>query len=520
MTDGTASSAPSAISPTLDPLGAGRIAAHGEDELGKIETRGTDYIPLDERHGKASELFWVWMAGQFCLGVIVIGSLPVVFGLTFWGSLSSLTVGIAVGSILYMPLALFGPRTGTNDPVASGAHFGLNGRVLGALISIFVALGFYALAIWTGGQAVMVAGNHLFSTSTGNGALAVSMAIVAVVTIVVAVYGHATLITTYRVFAVVVGLFLLALVIVQANKFHPSHHAVSGYLLGSYWSTWILAASVGASLPISYATFGGDYSRYFPRKGVSDRSIVFWNGFGMFLSSWLAFCLGAYLQTMFANQNDLFVVGISKSIPHWFLTPFLILAILGTWPQGGLCLYGCGLSTSTISWRVAGRALTTIVLSAIGVGVVYLATIAYNGINSISAFVLIMNVSISPWMAVMLVGFWARRGRYAPLDLQPYTTLGRRGIYWFTGGFNLRAAAAWIPGAVIGLMFSNTSLYVGPFSNSVKGIDLSYSTAFAIAAVIYYLTLRLFPEQGVIPDEDLVEREDELLATATAGLPA
>jgi purine-cytosine permease-like protein len=192
----------------------------------------------------------------------------------------------------------------------------------------------------------------------------------------------------------------------------------------------------------------------------------------------------------------------------------LILAILGTWPQGALCLYGCGLSTTTISWRVAGRATTTIVLSAIGVLVVYIATVVYNGIDSVTAFVLIMNVTISPWLAVMLVGFLLRKGRYAPLDLQPYTGLGQRSIYWFKEGVNLRAFAAWIPAAVIGFLFSNTSLYTGPFANSLNGIDLSYASAFGIAALIYFVLVKLFPERNVIPELDEVEREDEMLAAA------
>lgn len=484
----------------------GHIAERGIDAVGKIETRGPDFIPEAERHGTASELFWIWMAGQFCLGIIVIGSLPVLFGLGWWSSLTALTVGIAVGSILYTPLALFGPRLGTNDPVASGAHFGVRGRLLGAAISVFVALGFYALTVWTGGQAVMVAGNKLFGTSTNNAALAISMGIVAIVTILVATYGHATLIATYKLFTVLVGAFLLALVAVQIPDFHANYHG-GEYILGTFWPTWVLSVAVGASLPISYATFGGDYSRYFSRKRVSDRSVVFWNGFGMFLSSWIAFGLGAYLATMFKDLSDPFVVGVANTVPHWFVAPFLILAILGTWPQGALCLYGCGLSTTTISWRIAGRALTTIALSVIGLGVVYIATIVFDAIDSITAFVLIMNVVISPWMAIMIVGFIARRGRYAPLDVQPYTGLGERSIYWFTYGVNPRAFVAWLPAAVVGFLFSNTTLYVGPFANAVKGIDLSYGSAFVIAGALYYVLIKVFPERGVVPAEEAEEAE-------------
>jgi purine-cytosine permease-like protein len=347
----------------------------------------------------------------------------------------------------------------------------------------------------------MVAGNKLFDWPTNNTALAISMAIVAVVTILVAVYGHATLIATYKLFTILVGVFLLALIIVQIPDFDAGYSG-GAYLLGTFWPTWFLSVSVGASLPISYATFGGDYSRYFSRKTVTDRSIIFWNGLGMFLSNWIALGAGAFLTTMFIDFNDAFVVGVADSIPRWFLTPFLIFAILGTWPQGALCLYGCGLSTTTISWRVAGRALTTVVLSIIGLGVVYIGTIVFDAIDSISAFVLIMNSTISPWMAIMLIGLYLRRGRYAPLDVQPYMGLESKSIYWFTYGVNLRAFTAWVPAAVIGFLFSNTTLYVGPFANAVKGIDLSYGSAFAIAAVLYFVLVKIFPERGVVPSEE------------------
>jgi cytosine/uracil/thiamine/allantoin permease len=80
--------------------------------------------------------------------------------------------------------------------------------------------------------------------------------------------------------------------------------------------------------------------------------------------------------------------------------------------------------------------------------------------------------------------------------------LESKSIYWFTYGVNLRAFTAWVPAAVIGFLFSNTTLYVGPFANAVKGIDLSYGSAFAIAAVLYFVLVKIFPERGVVPSEE------------------
>jgi purine-cytosine permease-like protein len=476
------------------------VLQSGVDRVGEVETHGTDYIPESERHGRAFDLLWVWFGGAFCLGIIVIGTLPVVFGLGWWASFTSLTLGILIGSILYTPLALFGPRTGTNDPVASGAHFGVRGRMLAAVISIFVAMGFYALTIWTGGQAIQVAGNKLFDSPINNTTLGISMAITSIVTVAIAVYGHATLILIYKWFTIVVGALLVALILVQLGNFDAGYTG-GAYLLGSFWKTWFLSVSIGASLPISYATFGGDYSRYFSTKDVSDRSILVWNFLGMFLSSEFALVLGAYLTITFNDPAAPFVQGVVDSVPSWFVFPFLLIGLLGTWPQGGLCLYGAGLSSTTVTWKIGQRAATTIVLSLIGLAVVFLAVLAFDAVDSISAFVLIMNVTISPWMAIMLVGFVLRRGRYSPADLQPYSGLGSRSVYWFTEGINLRAFIAFVPAAILGFLFSNTTLYVGRFANSAGGVDLSYASAFVVAGLVYLVLVLVFPEgEAVLAD--------------------
>ncbi len=486
----------------------------GVDTVGQVETHGTDYIPESERHGHAFELLWVWCGAAFCLGVIVIGSLSVVFGLGWWSSVASLTAGILIGSLLYTPLALYGPRTGTNDPVASGAHFGVRGRVLAAVITLFVAMGFYALAIWTGGQAIQVAGHKLLGTSIDNTTLGISMALTSLVTVVIAVYGHATLILTYKWFTIVVGALLAVLVVVQLGNFNAGYTGGT-YLLGSFWKTWFLSMAIGASLPISYATFAGDYSRYFSRKDVSDRSILFWNFLGMFLSSEVALVLGAYLTITFKDPAAPFVQGVADSVPGWFVFPFLLIGLLGTWPQGGMCLYGCGLSSSTITWKIGQRAATTIVLSLVGLAVVFMGVLVFNAVDSISAFVLIMNVTISPWMAIMLVGFALRRGRYSAADLQPYTGLGSRSIYWFTHGLNLRAFIAFVPAAIVGFMFSNTTLYVGRFANAAGGVDLSYASAFVIAGVVYLALALALPEREAM----LTESAERVTSASPALAP-
>jgi len=76
------------------------------DEIGKIETHGIDYIPLHDRHSTPKNLFYVWIGAQMCFGIIVLGWLPVAFGLGWWSSVTAITVGLLVGSLLTGPRRL------------------------------------------------------------------------------------------------------------------------------------------------------------------------------------------------------------------------------------------------------------------------------------------------------------------------------------------------------------------------------------------------------------------------------
>jgi purine-cytosine permease-like protein len=53
---------------------------------------------------------------------------------------------------------------------------------------------------------------------------------------------------------------------------------------------------------------------------------------------------------------------------------------------------------------------------------------------------------------------------------------------------------AWIPAVVVGLLFTQTTLFTGPWATKINGIDMSFISAAVIAAVLYLLLVRLFPE--------------------------
>jgi purine-cytosine permease-like protein len=461
----------------------------GADVVGEIERRGAEHIPEDERHGKPSELVWVWFSAAFGFAVIVLGSLPVTFGLSWWSSVTATMVGLVIGTALFMGVARLGVRNGTNDATSSAAHFGVGGRALASLITIFVGMGFYALAIWTGGETLIQAGNRLFGLSTSDGMLAVAMGVVAIGTVLAAIYGHATLVATYKWITVLLGVLLLLLVVVLLKHFDASYNG-GKYLLGDFTKTWVLAVSVAASLPVSYATFAGDYTRYMP-SATTDRTVVWWNALGMFLSCAVALLIGIFLTTVIPAGD--FIAGVVGRLPKWALVPMLVVGLLGSVPQGALCLYNAGLAANGLAPRQLHRVWSTVFFAVLGVATVYLAVFAFDAIDSITAFVLVILVTITPWLAIMLVGFALHHGRYDWRQL-----LARDGAYWYTAGINFRAFVAFIPAAVVGFLFSNTTIYTGPLVAKVDGLDLSYTSAFVIAAVIYGALALIFPERPAV----------------------
>ena len=465
-----------------------------------IETRGVDYIPEGERHSSPRELGYVFFGTQFCFGIIILGYLPISFGLAWWGALTSTLVGLAIGSAMFAPLALLSTRTGTNSAVSSGAHFGVVGRLVGSLVGVFTAVGFYALAVWTGGEALIDGMHKVFGTPDGTVAYAVGYAILAVATLIVAVFGHANVVAANRFLIPTMGVLLILGAIVLAPHF-STRGTGAPLILKSYGATWTLSVITAASLPISYAPYVGDYTRYISGR-KSRRRVMLAGGLGMFGGCAVALTFATFVATMFPSTITDWVQGLVQVSPVWYAIPIVLVALFGSFAQGGLCVYGTGLDTSSIIPQLK-RVPATLVIGALGVATVFIGSFVYNLASAASAFLVILIVVTAPWLVINLIGYKLSGGQYYPHDLQVFNMRPRirGGAYWYTGGWNLAAMGAWAPATTVGLLFASTSFYVGPWANAAGGIDLSFISASVIAAVLYPLLVRVIPGSIVHPGE-------------------
>jgi purine-cytosine permease-like protein len=309
----------------------------------------------------------------------------------------------------------------------------------------------------------------------------------------VALYGHGTVVALQKVVVPVVGVLLLLGIPAFAGGFDAGY-AGGEYVLGGFWPTWMLAVTVAAAGPLSYAPSLGDYTRRISRRRYGDRSVLLAASAGVFLGLFATTLFGAFTAVTFTDPGDSYVADLVAGAPGWYVLPILVIGLAGGVGQGVLNLYASGLDLEALIPRLR-RVHTTLITSIAAVVLLYAGTFALDAVDSITAMTLVLNGLATPWVVVNLVGFLlARRGRYDPGDLQVFNQGRRGGRYWFTGGWNLRAVGAWAAGSLFGLLAVQTELYTGPLANLAGGVDLSLLGSGVIAGLVYAVALAVWPE--------------------------
>jgi purine-cytosine permease-like protein len=465
-----------------------------EDRFGHVEEKGVEYLPESERDSRPRNMFAVFFGGNLAFSVIVFGWLPITFGLSWIGAVTASAVGITLGTLLIAPMALMGPRTGTNNTVSSGAHFGVTGRLVGSALTLLFALAYAAIAVWTSGDALVAASHRLFGTPVNNGVLAIGYGIIAAEIVAVALFGHGTVVALQKFVLPVVGVLLLLGVVAFGGKFDPGAAGGGEYLLGGFWQTWGLAVVIAFGGPLSYAPTLGDYSRRISRTKYSDRSVVIATMAGIFFGLFLTAAFGSFTASTFTTLSESYVADLVAESPAWYVLPIVLIALAGGLGQGVLNVYASGLDLEALIPKLK-RVQTTLITSALAIALLYIGVFLVDAVDSITAMTLVLNGIAAPWVAINVAGFLvARRGEYDPADLQVFNQGRRGGRYWFTGGWNLRAIIPWLAGSLFGILAVDTSLYSGPLANLGNGIDTSLVGSAAIAGIGYLIALRLWPE--------------------------
>ena len=457
------------------------------------EQYGVDTIPEVARTSSPRDVVAILWGGNMALSVGVFGWLTILYGLSWWASVSAIVAGTAFGSLVVTPLALLGYRAATNNSVASGAYFGVRGRLVASVIGLLLCLGYVALTIWTGGEALVAVADRLSGAQEsalqdilGYGLLAVTVAIVAI-------FGYGWLLRVNTVIVVVVGVAMLLTVIGLAGRFDATYPGSPDvYALGSFWPTWLLAAlTAGIAGPVSYVTQTGDWTRYISPREHRPVSLLLGMFVGLMGGLLIPTLWGAFVSSILFDENS-FPAGLVAGVPSWLLIPVVLAALIGSIGQGAMNLYSMGLDLDAILPRLT-RMQATVVVTVIATILVFLGRFVWDAEVAVTAFVVFLTSLATPWAAITLIGLWRTRGAFDQSDLQVFNQRRTGGRYWYSGGWNPAAVPAWLVGSTVGVLSNSTDAFTGPIANALGGIDASFLTSGLAAAATYLVLITLRP---------------------------
>jgi purine-cytosine permease-like protein len=421
------------------------------------------------------------------------------FGLSFWQAVAATTVGVALGAVVLAPMAVFGPITGTNNAVASSAHFGVVGRIVGSFLSLLTAIAFFSISVWASGDALTGAASVLIHVPQSERLFAISYGLFAVSVLAVCIYGFRIMLLVTKIAVVASSALFLVGAFAFWDAFDPRFTGAGLRTWSApFWPVFISAALVALSNPISFGAFLGDWSRYLPMTTSKKKLLVatiaaqlltlgpFY--FGIMTASIIAVRAPNYLA-----RAD-YAGGLLATSPHWFYAPLLLLAILSGMSSGTTSLYGTGLDFSSVIPRLS-RPRATLLIGLLACVLIFVGRFYFTLESSLTTFISLIVVTTTPWIVIMMVGYFIRRGYYIPDAMQVFNRGQVGGPYWFRGGWNYAGMVAWIISAVLALLTVNSpGHFVGWLGGLAGGLDVSLLAALILPAILYPLLLFVFRE--------------------------
>jgi NCS1 family nucleobase:cation symporter-1 len=448
----------------------------GSDSFGKVEQRGIDSIPAAERHGRPRELAFLW-AGAFVnyASLFTASLLTTYYGLGVWDGLLATALGTIAAAVILGLLSNTGPRSGEAQIAYTRRIFGLRGSYIGAALTLFLAVGWFAVDCVIAAQA----GAQLF----GGGSKWVTFGLVlliATISVVVAIFGHQTIKVLETYGAIVFIALSVALFAFLAPQFHWSQGpTVTG---GDYPGAFVLGFMTCFALVASWYPFASDYSRYLPRSSRTS-SVTLWPVAGIALPMLLLGLFGLLLPTIdakLAADQGVFAV-IQTHSPAWVAIPFFVFVVLGEIWANYLDVYTAGLVSLAMGIKLK-RWQTALACGVLGTLLAAYAVLVSDFHLAYEDFLILTYLWAPAWAAVVLLSVFLFEHRPRPR----------------------LALIAWLAGTAASLLFVNyanlfsnlagaRSFFNGSLINALHGADLSGLVSILVAGAVYWTGQRMRP---------------------------
>ena len=472
--------------------------------VGGIEVRSIDYVPLSERHGKLWHLGPLWFMSNAQIATLAVGLISITTGGNLVWSLISIILGALVGTFFMAFHSAQGPQLGLPQMIQSRPQFGYVGALL---IWLFVYLQYFGFNIFNS----ILAGQALHTTVHGSDKL--WFVVVTIVALVVALFGYDLI---HRFERYLAAGFVLIFGIFTVGVLATLHFPAGALSLSDFhWTPFLAQFGVVAGYQISWAPYVSDYSRYLP-PDVTVRKTFQWTYWGSALGAIWLMCLGTVLAAA-VKTGDVFdaVAAINKAgdgILSGFGAVVLIFSAVGLISVMAINMYGGSLtlisaidSLHPLKPGLGVRVVTVLLTAVLSLVGALLANA--NFLTNFNNFLLLILYFFVPWTAVNLVDYFiVRRGHYAIAEI-----FKPRGMY---GRWGWRGITAYTLGFLAMVPFFSTGLFTGFAAKALNGADISLFIGLPVAGILYYV----FGRSIDVEAETLVEQAEaqELLAGTTS----
>jgi len=459
-----------------------REGDYGE-RVATVEPGGVEYIALKERHGKPIDLFWTWLSPNLEFATVYVGVLGIaVFGLSFWETALAIVVGSALGSATHFVLSSWGPKFGVPMMVESRGAFGFLGNILPAGLNAFTGtIGWFIVNSVSGAFALQALGGLIKL----NLHFSIAFLIIVVAQVAIATLGHNFIHVFERWALPLLGIVFALATIFIFTKANVGFAAKPIPVVGEFCRI-ILLFTATFGYAAGWNPYAADYTRYLPPT-VNRTAVGFWAAMGVFVSCVVIELAGAALATVSGTKwgpTDIPTVQLQVAMPNVLYYLTLLCIAIGAVAANAINIYSGTMSLVALGIREMGltlrqrRALLAVAAGVLGyiIGIVGQANVGPG--SKYEYFLLLISYWIAPWLAVVLVDYWLRKGDY-----------GDESMFYDTKYQRWQGVAAMAIGLVVSVgLFANVySIYTGPIPNGNPGIgDITFIVGFVLTGVLYY----------------------------------
>jgi nucleobase:cation symporter-1, NCS1 family len=384
--------------------------------------------------------FALWLAANVVITSVLTGMMFIP-DISITSAILAILIGSAIGAIPLALTGLIGTKTGLSTMVMARGAFGQKGAVLPAIVNTIVLIGWSWIQAYMAGLSI----NYAIEYATGYSNINLFVILTQVLVVGITIYGHRGVESIEK--YVSVGMLILSTVVFYSlfTRFDAGS-LVTMQLSENPGITAIIAFDIVVATAFSWMSSVCDFNRY----ATSGKSGVIGTYFGYIVASVIAMGMGAFVSGF----------SILNGMPQTY-DPTVLLAQYGFGFVAAIVVFFSVVSTNVMALYSATMSFMNIMPKfgfwkpglILGVITTIGAMLKETLMTNFFDFILLIATMFIPVFAIILVDYFIlKKGSYDAEEISS----GVKNTYYYQGGYNLSAYAAYVLGAVFAYYFTYT----------------------------------------------------------------